>query len=50
MNRQTEEDVSVDEELFGPIWDKIDSNDGFEERSDERPCEPVMENFTGESK
>jgi hypothetical protein len=42
-------DSSVDVELFGPSWDNIDSKDGFAERSDERACEPGMENFTSES-
>ncbi len=42
-------DFSVDVELFGPSWDNIDSKDGFAERSDERACEPGMENFTSES-
>ncbi len=42
-------DSSVDVELFGPIWDNIDSKDGVVERSDERACEPGMENFTCES-
>ena len=32
-------DSSVDVELFGPIWDNIDSKDGVAERSDERACE-----------
>ena len=38
-------------ELFGPIWDNIDSNDGVIE-SRERACEPVggsaLDNFTSE--
>jgi hypothetical protein len=38
-------------ELFGPIWDNIDSNDGVTE-SRERACEPVcgsaLDNFTSE--
>jgi hypothetical protein len=42
-------DSSVDVELFGPIWDNIDSKDGVVERSDERACETSMENFTSES-
>ena len=42
-------DSSVDVELFGPSWDNIDSKDGFAERSDERACEPGVENFTSES-
>ncbi len=42
-------DSSVDVELFGPIWDNIDSKDGVAERSDERACEPGVENFTSES-
>jgi hypothetical protein len=42
-------DTSLDEELFGPILNDIDSKDGFEERSDERACEPGVENFTSES-
>ena len=43
-------DSSVDVELFGPIWDNIDSKDGVVERSDERACEPGdVENFTSES-
>ena len=42
-------DTSVDVELFGPIWDNIDSKDGVVERSDERACEPGVENFTSES-
>ena len=42
-------DSSVDVELFGPIWDTIDSKDGVAERSDERACEPGVENFTSES-
>ena len=41
--------TSVDVELFGPIWDNIDSTGGVVERSDERACEPVVENFTSES-
>jgi len=32
-------DSSVDDELFGPIWDNIDSKDGVAERSNERSCE-----------
>ena len=35
-------DTSVDVELF-------DSKDGVVERSDERACEPGVENFTSES-
>ena len=42
-------DSSVDVELFGPIWDNIDSKEGVAVRSDERACEPGMENFTSES-
>ena len=42
-------DSSGDVELFGSIWDNIDSKDGFVERIDERACEPGMENFTSES-
>jgi hypothetical protein len=42
-------DTSVDVELFGSIWDNIDSKDGVVERSDERACEPGVENFTSES-
>ena len=42
-------DSSVDVELFGRIWDNIDSKDGVAERSDERACEPGVENFTSES-
>jgi hypothetical protein len=42
-------DTSVDVELFGPIWDNIDSKDCVVERSDERACEPGVENFTSES-
>jgi hypothetical protein len=42
-------DSSVEVELFGPSWDNIDSKDGFAERSDERACEPGVENFTSES-
>ena len=42
-------DSSVDIEFFGPIWDNIDSKDGVVERSDERACEPDIENFTSES-
>ena len=42
-------DTSVDDELFGPIWDNIDSKDGVVERSVERACEPGVENFTSES-
>jgi hypothetical protein len=42
-------DSSVDVELFGPIWDNIDSKDGVAERGDERACEPGVENFTSES-
>ncbi len=42
-------DSSVDVELFGPIWDNIDSKDGVAGRSDERACEPGVENFTSES-
>ena len=42
-------DTSVDVDLFGSIWDNIDSKDGVIERSDERACEPGVENFTKES-
>ena len=42
-------DSSVDVKLFGSTWDNFDSKDGFVERSDERACEPGMENFTSES-
>ena len=42
-------DTSVDVELCCPIWDNIDSKDVVEERSDERACEPGVENFTSES-
>ena len=42
-------DTSVDVELFGPIWDNIDSRDGVVERIDARACEPVVDNFTSES-
>ena len=42
-------DSSVDVELFGPIWDNIDSKDDVAERSDEGACEPGVENFTSES-
>ena len=42
-------DTSVDVELFGLIWDNIASEDGVEERSDGRACEPVVETFTSES-
>ena len=42
-------DFSVDLELFGPIWDNIDSKDGVAERSDERACEPGVEFFTSDS-
>ena len=42
-------DTSVDDELFGPIWENVDSKDGVEERSDERACAPGVENFTSES-
>ncbi len=41
-------DSSVDVELFGPIWDNIDFKDGVAKRSDERACEPGVENFTSE--
>ena len=49
LNQQWACDSSVDVELFGPIWDNIDSKDGVAERSDERACEPGVENFTSES-
>ena len=39
----------MDVELFVSIWDNFDSKDGVVERSDERACEPVVENFTSES-
>ncbi len=43
-------DSSGDVDLFGPIWDNIDSKDGAVERSDERACGPGdVENFTSES-
>ena len=42
-------DTSVDVELFVSIWDNFDSKDGVVERSDERACEPGVENFTSES-
>jgi hypothetical protein len=42
-------DSSSDVELFGPIWDNIDCKYGVAERSDERACEPGVENFTSES-
>ena len=42
-------DSSVDVELFGLIWDNIDSKDGVAERSEERACEPGVETFTIES-
>jgi hypothetical protein len=54
MNREPESarrgiDTSVDDELFGTVLDNIDSKDGVDERSDERACEPGVENFTSES-
>ena len=43
-------DSSVDVDLFGSIWDNIDSKDGAVERSDDRACGPGdVENFTSES-
>ena len=43
-------DSSGDVDLFGSIWDNIDSKDGAVERSDERACGPGdVENFTNES-
>ena len=42
-------DTSVDVELCCPIWDNIDSKGDVEERSDERACEPSVENSTSES-
>ena len=44
-----ESDTSVEVELFDAVWDNIDSKDGVVERSDERACEPGVENFTSES-
>ena len=41
-------DSSFDVELFGSIWENIDCNDGVAERSDERACEPGVEDFTSE--
>jgi hypothetical protein len=44
-------DSSGDVDLFGSIWDNIDSKDCVVERSDGRACEPGdVENFTSESK
>ncbi len=43
-------DSSGDIDLFGSIWDNIDSKDGDVERSDERACQPDdVENFTSEN-
>ena len=43
-------DCSGDVDLFGSIWDNIDSKDCVVERSDERACETGdVENFTSES-
>ena len=42
-------DSPGDVELFGTIWDNIDSKDSAVERSDERACKAGMENFTSES-
>ena len=42
-------DTSGDVDLFGSTWDNIDSKDGVVEKSDEKACEPGVENFTSES-
>ena len=43
-------DCSGHVDLFGSIWDNIDSKDGVVKRSGEGACEPGdVENFTSES-
>ncbi len=40
-------DSSVDNELFGPIWDDINVKEGVVECR-ERACDPVVQNDTSE--
>ena len=40
-------DSSVDNELFGPIWDDINVNEGVVECR-ESACDPVVQNDTSE--
>ena len=47
ISAQSESGVSVDNELFGPIWDDINLKDGIVEGR-ERACDPVVQNDTSE--